>query len=1167
RLAPKRMVPFSFPLSKCALWDPVPMGDVIGAHVTYYRNPKLSLVEKTLRLAYRHAKQNEKKSFSCFLLGSLAVDEDGEGITLTIDRFDPGREVAVGSGKIPTASLPGDFLVPCTVNAWGPCSENIIVHSVEDISLAFKGLQQSLCSKESLDLSKLLTVRAHIVFTENLDNLHFNFHWASLTVANILEYTPVKSVPIIPTALARNLNSPMNIAQVQGTHKCGYLTMDQTRKLLLLLESDPKAYALPLVGVWLSGVTHICDPQVWACCLRYLFSSSIQERQVTFIESGSFLIVLYSLTHKEPEFYECVPCSGQTELGFQILTCHETVHLFKNVEPSDKNPIQFELSAENQNAETEFFSRICKKLPIKCPPQGSSPSKLSASDHDSGVEDEDLSPRPIPSPHPVSQQVTRIFPSVPELSLILDGSFIESGQPSKPVGTSSAKSLPTVPNQPIKKKGCTRSTCHPSQHSEDRQNVLANMGDPSLRRLRNPVNQKIPASMPCRGNQVLLQQKVQCKKASPQSRKSSGSSSPSTPCSVPSPDTSVDHPRKPLEKLVLNPESVTPEGEPLLRRTSVSGSKQLPAVTQPVLHSSALSPQSCRQPPDLQVPPQVPPSCPACSCQCPASLQYNPINSWQGVGKMSPKHGAEIQSEMAQQNPCAAFHQNIICPNVCCNPGYATSSPINVRYPGNTGSCSLDSGLSPGIRMASSSSPSSPQCCAAHCPCLHTPAPAAASDNGMLGLSPDAYRLLTQQDRQLKLLQAQIQRLLEAQARQEGSSEAAAAGQAVQAEKPGDLVSMETQTSPPSHKRSVSVAVSTGASLFWNTASEKQGNSIPQGKREDGEISKEDISISISAEQDASNASISSSLRVVDMPSFVESIHLVEEGTNQNIPHANDAFAVSRKHVAILVFSSRTGNISQALVRGSCLEESVSVPLQKEPSEGARSQVLVTSEQSSEPPTSLLPQQLSEEQKLYQDLLGQVNHLLKTSEEQDHLPLKSGFVIDDGPMYQDIDTAEVASETDTGGVDKESVISATLKQLRSLGVTLDSPGSMKENTHKVKNASILACISPEAVVPGLNSMLLANVSMCPNVVDLSMEANAIALKYLSENQLSRLSLSRSGQNPPADFSFQDILQTNTDKSMVGLSLISPNNMSFATKKYMKRYGLIQGNDSSEDEEE
>lgn len=62
----------------------------------------------------------------------------------------------------------------------------------------------------------------------------------------------------------------------------------------------------------------------------------------------------------------------------------------------------------------------------------------------------------------------------------------------------------------------------------------------------------------------------------------------------------------------------------------------------------------------------------------------------------------------------------------------------------------------------------------------------------------------------------QIQRLLEGQARQAGSSEAAAASQAVRAEKPGELVSMETQTSPRSHKRkSVSVAVSTGNASFF----------------------------------------------------------------------------------------------------------------------------------------------------------------------------------------------------------------------------------------------------------------------------------------------------------------------------------------------------------------
>ncbi|KAM7161537.1 SCL-interrupting locus protein isoform 1-T2 [Macrochelys suwanniensis] len=1161
RIASSRMVPFSFPLSKCALWDPTPVGGVIGAHISYYRNPKLLMMEKALRLAYRHAKQSERKFFSCFLLGTLAVDEDNEGASLTIDRFDPGREVTDGSGKVPTALLPGDFLIPCTISAWGSSSGDVIVHNSEDFNLAFKGLQHSLCSRDSLDLSRLLTVRVHIASTENMDNLNFDFHWAAVTITNTLEYTPVKSVPIIPTALARNLSGHMNIAQIQGTYKSGYLTMDQTRKLLLVLESDPKAYALPLVGIWLSGITHIYNPQVWACCLRYLFSSSIQERVLS--ESGSFLIVLYSLTHKEPEFYECLPCSEQTELGFQLLTSKETLHLFKNVEPSDKHPIQFELNAEKQNAETEFFSKVSTNLSIRSPPQGSSPSKLSVSDHDSGVEDEDLSPRPIPSPHPVSQQVTKIHPSVPELSLVFDGSFIELKPMSQPMETMNNKNQPLLVPQPNKKTYSTGPFYQNQCFDNNKQSFSTHARHSSLRRLPSQLNQIIPTLKPCRGKQLSLQQQPNYRRVGLQTRKSSGSSSsssspsPSTPRSGPSPDTSVHQVRMPSERLVLNPDGATQrKGEPPVRRPSTSNSKQPSGATQPPQYNVAFSPQNSRRPTELQIPvPQVPSCCPAsvCSCQLHGHIQYSSTNAWQGLVKMGTNH-AEIQSDVPQESAYSVFHQNVTCPNTCCSPIHTPTNSVTHGYNGKMGNCSpLGSSLSPGSRRSSHPSPCHLQSCAAHSACTHSPAPKMGSDNGMMGLSPDAYRILTEQDRQLKLLQAQIQRLLEAQTLQPCSTKTTISNNALQSEKQLEFVAMETQSSQGLHMRkSVSIAVSTGASLFWNAPCEKQDDSVCPVKQDDNEISKEDISISINTEQDTSNTSIASSLKAVDIPSFVESSHVAEEGTNQT--------------------GLRNEPVSPACAPNSLLEESVSMCLQTGPTEGANNHMVAPNEPKTEHAGPSLPSHPSDDQKFYQDILGQVNHFLKSSsEESDHPSTKQTMVGNDGTTCRNSnDTKERRSVSDPGLTDKDSVISATLKQLRNLGVKIESPDKMKKNAHKVENASVLACINPEAVVPGLNYMSFVNVGMSgltPNGVDLSMEANAIALKYLSESQLTQLSLSHTSEKTPEDSSFQNLLHANMDKSMMGLSLISPNNMSFATKKYMKRYGLLQSSDNSEDEEE
>ena len=54
--------------------------------------------------------------------------------------------------------------------------------------------------------------------------------------------------------------------------------MDQTRKLLLMLDSDPKVYNVSIVGLWISYISNVYHPAVWLACLHFLSTQSKFKR-------------------------------------------------------------------------------------------------------------------------------------------------------------------------------------------------------------------------------------------------------------------------------------------------------------------------------------------------------------------------------------------------------------------------------------------------------------------------------------------------------------------------------------------------------------------------------------------------------------------------------------------------------------------------------------------------------------------------------------------------------------------------------------------------------------------------------------------------------------------------------------------------------------------------
>lgn len=123
-----------------------------------------------------------------------------------------------------------------------------LTHNLVTLGEAFESLEQHISRHPCpLDPALLLSLRVHLSCASDGS---LNVQCGCVSPAVMCEATPIGPIPIVQTALARNLSGPLPLSTLQGRVKHGYVTMDSTRKVVLLLHSDPKATQLPLVGVY-----------------------------------------------------------------------------------------------------------------------------------------------------------------------------------------------------------------------------------------------------------------------------------------------------------------------------------------------------------------------------------------------------------------------------------------------------------------------------------------------------------------------------------------------------------------------------------------------------------------------------------------------------------------------------------------------------------------------------------------------------------------------------------------------------------------------------------------------------------------------------------------------------------------------------------------------------
>jgi hypothetical protein len=210
----------------------------------------------------------------------------------------PGRVLCLGTRQEEKENIAygGDWM---TVPIFSRLASNSDSLSFEEDSTVqmIRNLAKSIRTGKEFSLRSCIRIRGAGHSSLSGDQILASLRFEAVLPNLSFQLTQIKQVPFAKTHLASILQG----RHVSETNRFGYLTMNRTRKLVPIFETDPCVVTAPLVGIWIAGVEGpqldtVKHPLIWAACVRYLSFEGLRER--VFVDNNTFLLVSITLLDK-----------------------------------------------------------------------------------------------------------------------------------------------------------------------------------------------------------------------------------------------------------------------------------------------------------------------------------------------------------------------------------------------------------------------------------------------------------------------------------------------------------------------------------------------------------------------------------------------------------------------------------------------------------------------------------------------------------------------------------------------------------------------------------------------------------------------------------------------------------------------------------------------------